>query len=84
MPFAFWLARLCEEFQCVPSVAFREWWTAPAGLLEDLIEMRQYARTKAQIDHATDRKHQPEGALADLVRAIDFELAQQAIDATEL
>lgn len=83
MPFAFWLARLCEEFQCLPSAALQEWRQAPAGLLEEIIEMRAYARAKEMVDGATTadaRKRLPRTPLFELVKEIEFALAHEEID----
>ena len=77
----FWIGRLCEEFGCLPSAAYREWLACPVGFLEEVIDARAYAKTKAQVDASTKRSEQPHGPLADLVRQIEFGLAQQEIDA---
>ena len=37
------LSRICEEFNCLPSAAIQEWEDQPAGLLESIIDMRAYA-----------------------------------------
>ncbi|HXG56672.1 MAG TPA: hypothetical protein VNJ03_14945 [Vicinamibacterales bacterium] len=83
MPFAFWIGRLCEEFTCVPSVAYREWLHAPAGLLEDVIEARAYARAKEMTDAADTseaRKRLPQTPLFQLVKEIEFALVRGEID----
>ena len=49
-----WLiSRICEEFQCLPSQAVREWDADAAGLVLDLMELRGYARAKYAWDQAT-------------------------------
>lgn len=80
MPLAYWIGRVCEEFRLPPSAAYHEWMRAPCGFIEDVIEARGYARTKAAMDAATSRKAQPTGPLADRVREIEFELAQEEIE----
>lgn len=72
----FIISRLCEEFGYRPEEAWRAWRTAPEGFLEQVMEARAYAATKAAQDRATTRKEQPTGATADLVREIELELAQ--------
>lgn len=79
----YWIGRICEEFQCLPSEAYREWRRVPGGFLEQVIEARHYAKTKAHVDAAPDRKSQPTGPLADMVRAIEFQLAADEIAAAK-
>jgi len=76
------VSRVCEEFGCVPSVAAREVLRLPAGLLEDMIELRAYKRAKDLYDAAdTAAKQQalPASPLIDLVREVDFSLADEAL-----
>ena len=62
-----WLiSRVCEEFNCTPSVAQDEL-ECDEDLVMAIIEMRNYAHTKSRIDNATDEKHMPDGKTADLV-----------------
>lgn len=77
----FLISRLCEEFGYRPEQALWAHQTAPDGFLEQVLEARAYAATKAAIDRATTRKQQPTGRLADLVREIDLELAQDDLNA---
>lgn len=72
----FFLGRLCEEFHCLPSEAFREWLQAPVGFLEEIIESRAYARAKDLYDHARSAKDLPQSPLIDLVKEIEFALVQ--------
>jgi hypothetical protein len=60
----------------LPSQALREWDRAPTGLLEDIIEARAYARAKA----IYTQNPMAEGELVQLVKVIEFELAQKEID----
>lgn len=71
--------RLCEEFGYRPEEAWHRWWTLPAGFLERVLEARAYRRTKAAYESAPDAAHQPTGPLANLVRAIEFDLVSAAI-----
>lgn len=80
VPFAFWLGRLCEEFHCLPSDAYREWLTAPAGLLEEILEMRAFARAKEIVDAAKTAQDIPRGRIFDLVKQIAFETAREDLD----
>jgi len=78
VPFVWWISRLCEEFHCLPSAAYREWLDAPDGLIEHLLEARAYAATKAACDRAQTAKDRPTGPMADLVTETEFRLAQEA------
>ena len=78
----FLISRLCEEFGYYPEQALLAHQTAPDGFLEQVLEARGYAATKAAIDRAPTRKQQPTGRLADLVREIEMELAHEELDAT--
>jgi len=75
MPVPYLVGRLCEEFGYHPEQALHAWQRAPEGFLEQVMEMRAYARTKGACDHAVSRKSRPTGKLADLVTEIEFELA---------
>lgn len=77
---AFWIGRLCEEFACLPSQALAEWRSAPVGFLEEIIEARQYAKAKRIADSAERKADIPTGGMFDLVKSIEFELAQREID----
>ncbi len=48
------VSRICDEFGCLPSVAIREMEETPAGLLWTILDMRAYARAKADIDRAKE------------------------------
>ena len=67
----------------MPSAAWREWQTAPHGLLETITLYRAYARAKVAYDQIGDlQAGQRAALLADpivqLVREVDFALAEQA------
>lgn len=82
MPFAVTIGRLCEEFGYKPEEAIAAWRQAPVGFLEQVIEARAYMRTKAACDaYDEDPKalKRPNGPLAELVRAIEFEDAQACL-----
>lgn len=74
------ISRLCEEFGYRPEDAVRAWRAAPEGFLEQVMEARAYAATKAAQDRATSKKEQPTGPTADLVRTIELELVQEDLD----
>ena len=78
IPIELWLGRLCEEFHCLPSAALREWMRAPAGLLEDIIEVRTFAEAKRMYDAAEQKRDIPQSPIFELVKIVDFELAQEA------
>jgi hypothetical protein len=78
------VSRLCEEFHCVPSVAWQEWMEAPAGWLEEIIEARHYAICKARLDAADTaaaRQALPESELLTMAEVIMFELAGERLQA---
>jgi len=55
LPYAYYIARLCEEFGGWPSEAERELRGQPVGWLDEIIEARHYARAKAAYDQAPDK-----------------------------
>jgi hypothetical protein len=80
-PREFVLSRFCEEFHCLPSQAYREWRRAPVGLLETILEMREYVRVKRIYDSAPSAAALPDSPLLELVRAFDFELVAEEMAA---
>jgi len=82
-PWEWWVSRLCEEFGCLPSQAVIEWEAAPAGLLEDICEMRAYARARAAYQQAQQMDDGPEKTrimrdpLVALAMAYEFEALQE-------
>lgn len=81
MPWEWWISRFCEEFHCLPSEAVREWRVAPAGLLETILECRAFAAAKQIVDHARNAKDIPPTPMTALVQEIEFDLAQQDLNA---
>jgi hypothetical protein len=71
---------LAEEFGCLPSAALAEWQRAPAGLLEEIIEMRAFAAAKQIVDSAQRRQDIPRTPMCQLVQRIEFELVQAQVD----
>jgi hypothetical protein len=83
-PLEHWIGRICEEFHVTPTEAIEQWRELPVGLLEGIIEARAYAHAKLAYDHADTPELQralPRTPLMALVKRIDFELAQEDIDA---
>lgn len=69
---------MCEEFGCLPSQAVREMHTVPAGLLDEIVEMRAFVAAMRSYERA---QQLPDGAekraamaqpLVMLVREIEF------------
>ena len=81
MPWEWWVGVLCEEFHCLPQAVLREIEDAPVGLLEHIVEMRHYARAKARYEAAKDRSEISDDPLTQVVQAIEFEIAQEQMDA---
>jgi hypothetical protein len=77
LPFALWIGRLCEEFHCVPSVAYAEWLRAPTGLLEDILEARAFAAAYDLYINAKSKRDLPKHPMIDRVKAIDFAIAEE-------
>ncbi len=66
----------------MPSVVLRERARLPVGMLETILEYRNYAAVKADYDRdATPRAD--ESALRQLVRIIESELVAEEIQARE-
>jgi len=78
MPFAWWIARLCEEFHCVPSVAYREYLQAPDGWLERVLEARSYAAAHAVFEAAENKADLPKTPMMRTVTEIEMTLAAEA------
>lgn len=76
---SFWVGRICEEFHCTPSVAYREWLTLPAGTIEEILDARAYAQAKRVVAHAKTAKDIPDGELFELASAIELELAGEEL-----
>lgn len=74
---------MCEEFHCLPSAAYREWLTAPAGLLDDILDMRAYAALKREYDGLKTAKEadafRAQGETAELVETIAMEIQAEAM-----
>lgn len=79
MPMSFWIARLCEEFHCLPSQAWREMQDVPTDALIEILEARAYAQAKGQYDAAKNKQDVPQTPMVQLVKRIDFELATEAM-----
>jgi len=47
------------------------------GLLEEVIEARAYAQTKAQWDAAESKTDVPESPMLELVKRVDFAIAEE-------
>lgn len=84
MPIEWWIGRICEEFHCLPSEAWREWQLTPVGWIERVMEARAYAATKRLRDAAKDEKHMPTGPMSDRVKQIQFAIVREEIAANQL
>jgi hypothetical protein len=64
----------------LPSAAFREWLTLPAGLLEEILEARSYAHAKAQVDAKdTPRAQRGTTPMMDQVEQIEMAIAMEEL-----
>ena len=69
-----WLIGLvCDGFGCRPSEAREELETDPDRTALRILELRAYARIKAQVEAAKTAEERPTGPLADLVDEINVE-----------
>jgi len=75
MPAAFWIARICEEFDCLPTAAVREWRRAPDGLIAQVLEARAFAAAYQLYASAKDKADLPSSPMLDLV--IEIEMAER-------
>jgi hypothetical protein len=57
------MSRLCEEFHCLPSEAYREWRTVREGLLEEILEARAFASIKQASDRGVKYSDMPSSPL---------------------
>lgn len=64
---------VCEAFNCRPSEAREELETDPDRTVLRILELRNYARVKAQVEAAKTAADRPNGALADLVDEINVD-----------
>ena len=55
--------------------------TAPAGLLETVLEFRVFSEAKLVVDRAKTKKDIPVTPMTQLVQEIEFALAQGEVDA---
>lgn len=81
MPFVLWIGQLCEEFHCLPSEAYAETQRLPAGLLEEIVEARSFARAKSLLDSARDPTKVPNTPIVQLVKDVMQDAAQEDLDA---
>ena len=75
LPLEFIVGRICEEFHCLPSAAWREWLSLPVGFIETILDYRAYSHAKARYDAHGRTKHDP--PMTDLVVEHDFALVQE-------
>lgn len=76
--------RICEAFNCRPSQAYQEWLRLPVGLLEEVLEARAYEQAKSMTDAADTseaRKRLPQTPLFEMVKDIEFALADEEMQA---
>ena len=76
MPFEWYISQVCEEFRCRPSQAVDELMDNDK-LIQDIIELRAYARTKDSIDNAKKPEDVPDSPMVDQVFAIQKELLKR-------
>jgi len=77
---------VCEEFHCLPSQAARELARTPVGFVQRILKARVFAQAKAMYDAAHEQGHEaaqrlPRTPIFDLVKTIDFEIANADRDA---
>lgn len=70
------VSRVCEEFGCLPSRAVAELMEHDELVL-DVMESRAYARTKEQMDGASNEKEMPTGPMVRWVWEVEHELLRR-------
>jgi hypothetical protein len=73
---------LCEEFDCLPSQALREYLRAPDGFLEQVIEAKAYAAAKRLYEEACAAGRASDLSVDGLVGDVmqnEAELVQEAL-----
>ena len=76
-PFEHYIGRLCEEFQCLPTDAWREVQRLPAGFLETIVMFRRYAEAYHIFEQSP--KELPEMAYMDDVITHAHQLVEEEI-----
>lgn len=76
LPIEWIVGRMCEEFHCLPSAAWREYLDSPAGWIETILDYRLYGRAKAAYDARGQKRHDP--PLTDLVTEHAFTLVTES------
>jgi len=69
-PWEWYEAHLCEEFHCLPSELEGE----DPQKIQQMVMLRAYARTKAQLDNAKSEGDVPQSAMADRVWQIQHDI----------
>lgn len=72
-PEAWLISRLCEEFGCRPSEALDE----PAALTLEIMELRAYARAKAELEAAQKEEDVPRTPMVERVWEVQHALLQR-------
>ena len=81
-PFEWFISRVCEEFNCLPSQAVRELMTDPAQTAIDIMELRAYVKAKEVLDNAKNQKDIPDSPVIDRVFEIQAEILKRRRDET--
>ncbi len=77
IPFEWIISRVCEEFNCLPSQAYREIMNDPSQMVFDIMELRSYARAKEILDNAKKEEDIPNSPAIDQVWMVQEELARR-------
>lgn len=73
LPEVAWVARICEEFHCLPTEAIREIRRAPDGLIAQVIDAKHFMATFAMYEAAEHKDHLPKTPMLELLQEIEFE-----------
>jgi len=71
------ISRICQEFGCLPTEAIAEIDRAPVGLINDILELREYTRAKQIIDNAQKEDDIPSSPAIDMVFEIEATLIKE-------
>lgn len=77
-PFSWLLSRVCEEFSCTPSQAYREIMDDPTSSAMEIMRLRGYARAYDKVMQARKQKQgEPSGPDVEIVYLTQHEVVQE-------
>lgn len=80
-PFEWVISRICEEFHCLPTQAYKELMIDPLNMAIDIMELRSYANAKEILDHAKSESDIPKSSAIEQVWMVQHELLKRRREA---